>query len=225
VLLGRLLLEPSQPRARLAVQMWPDLDEPAAARNLRVTLNYLTRLLEPDRQPQDAPSFVRTVGPVLQLVTGASFQVDAQRFDALLDEAGGAERQSAPSLATAAYRSAVALYDGPLLEDLPGEEWLDPERERLRTRFVGACVRLGQLLLVQDGGTEVDALVRRALAADQDCEAAYALLADVRLRRGDRSGAARALRQCRARLAELGVDPQPATLRLERAVRAGAPVA
>ena len=43
-------------RAELCAALWPDKDESTSANNLRVNLNHLLRLLEPDRSARD-PSF------------------------------------------------------------------------------------------------------------------------------------------------------------------------
>jgi LuxR family maltose regulon positive regulatory protein len=218
-LLGYLLVMGQVPRQRVAADVWPDLDEVAAGRNLRVTLNYLHRVLEPERDEGDAPFFVRTVGGMLQLVTAPAMSVDADEFDRLLDEAERAERQAAPSAGIDAYRRAVDLYNGEFLADLPYAEWVGVRRDRLRGRFAAAAVRLGQLLLVQREPGEAERLAWRALEADEYCESAYQLLAAAQLQRGDRSGAARVLRTCLGALGELGVQPEPRTVRLLERVR------
>ena len=48
-LLAYLVSHRTTTRAAILTALWPDLDERAAANNLRVTLNYLLRLLEPWR--------------------------------------------------------------------------------------------------------------------------------------------------------------------------------
>jgi hypothetical protein len=49
-------------RAAIVATLWPDLDERAAANNLRVTLTYLLRLLEPWRSARESAYFVRFEG-------------------------------------------------------------------------------------------------------------------------------------------------------------------
>jgi DNA-binding SARP family transcriptional activator len=182
-LLAYLLVQGRVSRQRAAAEVWPDLDDAAAGRNLRVTLNYLHRVLEPDRDEGDPPFFVRSTGGLLHLVTAPAMSVDADEFERLLDEAGRAERMATPSAGMGAYRRAVELYRGDFLADLPYVEWAEGRRDRLRGQFVGAAVRLGQLLLAQGAAGEAEQLVRRALEVDGYCEPGYQLLAVVHLQR------------------------------------------
>jgi LuxR family maltose regulon positive regulatory protein len=59
-LLGYLLTHDRPTRTAITSELWPDLDDAAAGRNLRVTLAYLQNLLEPDRSELDPPYFLRS---------------------------------------------------------------------------------------------------------------------------------------------------------------------
>src|SRR5512143_1846046 len=215
-LLAYLVAHRQPTRAAVAAALWPDLDDDAAGGNLRVTLTYLHRLLEPDRADGAPPYFVRTDGTGLRLVDDDRLEVDVWTFDRLLGQAAQAEWAGVPSQALAAYRRAVALYRGEYLTDLPDADWAALERDRLRARFVAAAVRAGELLLATGEGAEVDRLAIRALAAEPYAESAYRLLMAAALARRDRAGARRAWQRCQAMLAELGADPEPATSMLAR---------
>jgi DNA-binding SARP family transcriptional activator len=80
-------------------------------------------------------------------------------------------------------------------------------------------VRAGQLLAGRGDGDEAEAVAHRALAADPWSEQAYAVLVGVALARGDRSGARRMLDRCLDALADLQVEPSPATEQLRRRVQ------
>jgi hypothetical protein len=58
-----------------------DLDERAAANNLRVTMTYLLRLLEPWRGARESSYFIRADGRNVALVTGDWLRIDTDRFD------------------------------------------------------------------------------------------------------------------------------------------------
>jgi ATP/maltotriose-dependent transcriptional regulator MalT len=224
-LLGYLIVHRQASRTAAAAALWPDHDPAVAARNLRVTLNYLQHVLEPLRDERDAPFFLRTKGTMLELANEPSLQVDAWDFATDLDEAEQAERRGAPSVALAACLRAVELYRGDLLSDLPLDEWAAPERERLRRRYISAALRAGNLLLARDDTDRPEDLATRALAAEPWSEEAYQLLVATLLRRGDRAGARRALDQCFEMLTELGAEASAETVSLvEQLRRGGRPV-
>jgi DNA-binding SARP family transcriptional activator len=210
-LLGYLLLHDRPTRTAITSELWPDLDDAAAGRNLRVTLTYLQNLLEPDRGELDPPYFLRSAGPVLHLVTDGALEIDVLQFERALDEAARLERQGAPSAALSAYLRAAELWGGDLLADVTGASWLEWERDRLRSRFVSSAVRAGNLLLARGDTTTARTLAERALRADDCSEDAHQLLVAVHLADGDLVDAHRALRRCQQMLHELGVPPQPRT--------------
>ena len=210
-LLGYLLTHDRPTRTAITSELWPDLDDAAAGRNLRVTLTYLQNLLEPDRGELDPPYFLRSAGPVLHLVTDAALEIDVLQFERALDEAARLERQGAPSAALSAYLRAVELWSGDLLADVTGASWLEWERDRLRSRLVASAVRAGNLLLARGDATTARTLAQRALRADDCSEDAYQLLVAAHLADGDLVDAHRTLRRCLQMLRELGVPPQPRT--------------
>ncbi|MCW2569816.1 MAG: transcriptional activator domain protein [Mycobacterium sp.] len=220
-LLGYLVVHGRASRAAITAELWPDLDEAAAGRNLRVTLAYLQHVLEPDRGDLDPPYFVRSTGPALRLVPDGALEVDAQEFDRCADEAAVLEEQGAPSAALAAYQRAAALWGGDFLVDVPCGDSLQLERDRLRARFVTSAVRAGHLLLARGEMTEARTLAERALRADEWCEGAYQLIIGVDLATGDLPNALRSLRRCHQMLRELGVPAHQRTVTLGRQLQAG----
>ncbi|HEY8544805.1 MAG TPA: BTAD domain-containing putative transcriptional regulator [Acidimicrobiales bacterium] len=210
-------------RSAVMAALWPDLDDKAAANNLGVTVHHLQRLLEPGRDPGEPPYLVRMDGLSVQLVTGDFLKIDLDEFDAHLAAAARAEADGTPSLALTHDLAAVELYRGDLHVDLPAADWLMLDREHCRSRFVGAAVRAGQLLLGRGDVEQADAVALRALEVDPFCEEAYAVLVGGALARRDRSTATRLLARCHEALADLGVAPSAATLELERRLQAPAP--
>jgi LuxR family maltose regulon positive regulatory protein len=219
-LLGYLLTHDRPIRTAITSELWPDLDDSAASRNLRVTLTYLQNVLEPDRGELDPPFFLRSSGPVLHLVTDGALEIDVLQFERALDEAARLERQGAPSAALSAYRRATDLWRGDFLADVTGGTWLDWERDRLRSRFVSSAVRGGNLLLARGDTEAARTLAERALRADECSEDAYQLLIAVHLADGDLVDAHRALRRCQQMLGELGVPPQRRTRSLAQQLAA-----
>jgi LuxR family maltose regulon positive regulatory protein len=206
-------------REKIMAALWPDLDERSAANNLRVTLNYLLRVLEPDRGAGDPAFLVRVDQQMVELVAGEQLRLDVDLFDQHLAQAARAEADGTPSVALEHDLAAVELYRGDLHADLPEAEWLVLDREHYRTRFVGAAVRVAQLLLGRGDLDEAESHARRALEVDSWAEPAYAVLAAAALGRGDRSAARRRLDHCTEALAELGLEPSDAVHQLRRRLR------
>jgi LuxR family maltose regulon positive regulatory protein len=220
-LLGYLVVHHRVSRVTASTMLWPDLDETVAARNLRVTLNYLQNVLEPDRDERDAPFFLRTRGTTLELVDDAALEVDAWAFEKDLQEADRAEHQGAPSVALEANLRAVERYRGDLLPDLTRDEWASHERDRLRRRYLTAALRAGNLLLARSDTDRPEDLATRTLAAEPWSEQAYQLLIATLLARGDRAAARRALDQCFEMLDELGAQASAETLDLVQQIKHG----
>jgi DNA-binding SARP family transcriptional activator len=220
-LLAYLLVHERPARSAICADLWPDLDEAAASRNLRVTLTYLQNALEPDRGDLDRPYFVRTAGASLCLVVDGPLEVDAQEFERHVDEGNALERQGVPSAALEAYRRATALWGGVYLVDVPDDGWLQWERDRLRDRFVTTAVRAGHLLLARGDSAEARVMAERALRADGWCESAHQLLIAVHLATGDLVSARRVLGHCQQVLRELRVTASQQTLVLARKLQVG----
>jgi DNA-binding SARP family transcriptional activator len=203
-------------RTAITAALWPDLDERSAGNNLGVTLNHLLRVLEPWRDSGEPAFLVRIDGPSVQLASGEHLGIDVDLFDDHLAAAARAEADGTPSLALDHDLAAVELYRGDLHDEVPEADWFALDREHYRSRFVGAAVRAGQLLLGRGDTEQARAVAHRALAVDPYAEDAYAVLVGAALARGDRSGAHRMLERCRTQLAELGTGLSPATRRLAR---------
>lgn len=215
-LLAYLISHDRPTRTAITADLWPDLDEVAAGRNLRVTLAYLHSVLEPDREEQDPPYFIRSAGPVLHLVRDPALQVDAVQFDRHLDEAARLEGEGAPSAALTAYERGLALWDTDYLPDVGGGDWLQWERDRLRSRMVTASVRAGELRLARGDAAAALSLGERALQVDRWSEEAHQLLVAALTESGDLVNARLQLRRCHRMLADLGVPAQSRTIDLGR---------
>lgn len=218
-LLSYLVAHPATTRSAVTAALWPDLDERAAANNLRVTLNYLLAALEPWRDKGDPSFFVRAEGTSVTLAVGEWMQVDAARFDEHVRRAARADADGAPSVALDHALAAVALYRGPAHQDAGEAPWVDVEREHYATRFVTTAVRAGELLVGRGDAEKAEELAARALTVDPWCEDAFAVSISAALGRGDSVAARRALARADAALAELGADPSPELQRLRRRLR------
>jgi LuxR family transcriptional regulator, maltose regulon positive regulatory protein len=215
-LLAYVLIHERPTRAAITAELWPDLDDPAASRNLRVTLAYLQNGLEPDRSELDAPYFLRRRGGVLTLVVDEFLHVDYRVFEHCLDEAARLERQGVPSAALVAYERAADTWHGDFFADLPADDWLQWERDRLRGRFVSAALRAADLELARGDAERAVTLAGRALAAEPYSEQAYQTIVAAHLAVGDPVNARRVLGRCQVMLRDLGVMAEQRTIALAR---------
>src|SRR5919202_1533088 len=206
-LLARLILHAGVPQSRqqLAYLYWPDSPEQQARTNLR-RLVYDLRLALPD-----ADRYLDLAGPALQWRADARYTLDVAQFrDAV-------ERADTPE----AIAGAVALYRGDLLPHLY-DEWLLPERARLRETFTQLLERA---IAATEQVGDLDAslgYVRRLVEHDPLHEPAYRHLMRLAALRGDRTGVAQAYRACVATLErELGAEPSEETRQLYEQLRAG----
>ena len=159
-LLGFLAVRGRVNRETVIDSLWPALDLDAGRRNLRVTLSYLTKALEPDREPKSPSWFIDSSGETLAL------NADGLDFDLLIVEeqlqlADLYQSQGLASMAIDALRTACESYRGPFLEGLD-DEWILDLRALTERRMARACLRLAALL---DAGRSSEAAVwaRRAI--------------------------------------------------------------
>lgn len=212
---GRML-----PRERILDLLWPEMDLESAANNLRVTLNRLTKAIEPDRPEGVPPAFLSQQGDTYGFNTASRYTLDAADFDAAVTEGQRADQHGQRQPAITAFRRAAALYGGPYLPDSMYEDWTVVERERLALRFNDAALRLGALLLDEGLHHESIGLAWRVLENDHTHEDAYRLLIRAHASLGERSTALRLYTRCITVLREeLGVEPLPETIALYQALR------
>ena len=214
-LLAYLVLHGTVSRMQAADDLWPSLDPDAQSANLRVTLSYLLRVLEPDRAPRDASFFVRQHGGNLTFHAESWLRVDVWDFDARCDEAVEADRRGAPARALDQALQAVELWRGEPTE-LLSDQWAIAPFEQRRRRFTAAATRAGELLLGQGRLDHAHALAEQALAIDPWLEAAHRLVVATHRAAGNDLAARRSLNRYRAAIDELGLSPDEATLMVER---------
>jgi DNA-binding SARP family transcriptional activator/tetratricopeptide (TPR) repeat protein len=183
------------PRRTVAYALWPDAPEDEARANLRRHLNYLHALLPP--AAQDRPWVLAADGH-LQWNPACELWLDVAEFE---------------RLATLPHRlaDAVTLYDGELLANAD-EEWLEPERERLRALYrtsLGALVASANA--ARDYATAIPA-AQRLLADDPWRDDVLRTLIRLRYESGDRAGALAEYERFAAALRdELGTEPMAET--------------
>src|SRR5215470_482598 len=206
-LLAYLVLHRDVPQQRqhLAFLFWPDTTEAQARNNLRQLLHQLRQAFPPVEQFLAADTHMLHWHPV------TPFHLDVAEFEQALRLADAATRRNDQHALQAALEQADSLYRG---DFLPGcyDEWILPERERLRQRHLQA---LEQLLRLFEGQGDTLAAIRyaqRLLGLDPLSEDLYRRLMRLFALNNDRASALHVYHTCVITLQrEMGVDPDPAT--------------
>jgi DNA-binding SARP family transcriptional activator len=214
-LLELLVLRGSLRRERISDLLWPDLEPETAAQNLRVTLSRLRRLLEPDR-PAGQSSMVRSHADSVELIGPPLVETDLGLFRSHVVDADHAKQSGDSAEEIASLTRAVDLWRGDPLVDLASVGELEGEVEYLRGSLLGACLRLGELLLVAGRFDEALHRAERGRLASPYSERPHRLAIACHLQRQDHEGLAAAVRAAHTMLAELGVQPEEATQMLLR---------
>jgi predicted ATPase/DNA-binding SARP family transcriptional activator/Tfp pilus assembly protein PilF len=193
-----------QPRQQVAFQFWPDSTEQQARTNLRQVLHLLRQRLP------NSTDFIVDAERSLTWRADADYSLDIRQFEQLARDA-----QTLNAMMTAAD-----LYRGDLLPQLY-DDWLVPERERLRAVFAQLLERAIRRAEAERDSERGRAAAQRLIAHDPLQERAYRALMRLSAGRGDRAGVLRAYRACVETWdRELGIPPSPETTALYEQLRA-----
>ncbi len=208
-LLCFLALRGHAPRESVAAALWPGSEAVDAANNLRTHLSMLHSVLEPDRWPGEATWVVRVEAGQLTVADPPALSLDAGHLRAALDRChrgGGTDE----------IDRALSSWRGRPLADLGDAPWVEAARAELTGDLVDATLALGASAIAEGHPDRAVVAAIDALQLAPWTESGYQLLVSAYLAGGDRTAALRALDRCDAMLAELGVEPDDATLGLRR---------
>src|SRR6266566_2246271 len=206
-LLAYLILHRDAPQQRqhLAFLFWPDATEAQARNNLRQLLHQLRQALPAVEHFLSADTHMLYWHPV------TPFHLDVAEFEQRLTLADAAARRNDQHALLDALEQADTLYRGELL---PGcyDEWILPERDRLRQRHLQALEQLLRLFEVQGDNVTAIRYAQRLIGLDPLSEDLYRRLMRLFPLNNDRASALHVYHTCVTTLQrELGVDPAPAT--------------
>ncbi|MFF5263362.1 BTAD domain-containing putative transcriptional regulator [Actinomadura viridis] len=211
------------PAERLVEDLWPGEAPPRAAAGLQSFVSHLRRALEPGRSPR-TPARVLVTAPPGYALRLPDADVDAWRFDALVDEAARLLDAADAVRARECAQAALAEWRGPAYAEFADLPWAVAESARLDERRRLAVERRAEAMLRLGAAAEAVPDLESHAAANPLREEAWRLLALALYRTGRQGDALAALRRARTTLAEeLGVDPGPALRRLESGILAQAP--
>lgn len=175
-----------------------------------------------------SPGALRTSVSRLRAIVGAAAlqtsstgyslttDVDAARFCAAVGNAAGARD------AVAALEQALTIWTGPALEEFRGEAWADGEIARLTELHAGTVDDYADALVDARRSADAIAVLERQIALYPYRDRSRGLIVRALAGAGRRAEALRAFQQYRSLLIdELGTEPSPEVVRIERRVATG----
>jgi predicted ATPase len=194
-----------QRRQHLAFLFWPDATEAQARNNLRQLVHQLRQAFPAVEQ------FLHVDTSMLYWRLDTPFSLDVAAFEQALHLVDTAARQNDQQTLRAALEQADRLYRGELLPSCY-DEWILPERERLRQYHLQALEQLLRLFEVQGDTVTAIRYAQRLLVLDPLSEDLYRRLMRLFALNNDRASALHVYHTCVTTLQrEMGVDPDPAT--------------
>jgi predicted ATPase/DNA-binding SARP family transcriptional activator len=214
-LLARLLLDAGSfvSSDRLIDDLWGAQAADSALHSLHVYVSELRRALGPD-----AASTLEREGRGYRLALGAD-QLDAARFERMLDEARRAGGERAHNRARTLTTEALALWRGDPYADVTYEAWAEGEIARLgELRLAAEDLRI-EAELELGGHARAIAELEPLIRAHPLQERFRYLMVLALYRAGRQADALEAYQDCRRALVDgLGIDPSAELQALERAV-------
>jgi len=204
------------PSDALAERLWPTDMPTDWSKSLAPIVSRVRSKLRQADPSQTAT--IRVASGCHELVLPPDMWVDVEDATRRLDRAEGHLRRGAAAAAWTDAAPASAVLRRPLL---PGFDapWVDGWRAVLDDRHHRCWIVLAEAWLQRDDPTLARTAACEAIAVDPYNEDGHRLLIRAELAAGNRSGAVRAAATCRTLLREeLGVDPSPETIALEREV-------
>ena len=151
-------------RDLILTMLWPDTPTETAAKSLKVVLNQLNQVLEPERPRGSVPFFVERNHELYRLNPKATILVDAQVFE---KEASSSQQSS--------LENAVQLYQGRYFDGTMVQEWLTVEEQYYHQQFLMAAERLTNQLIENEELEKALQITYQVLTQDQSFESAYGL--------------------------------------------------
>lgn len=187
--------------------LWPDKSREQGKQNLKVIINTLNRILEPERQGNN-PFFLERSTMGYGIINKDNYQVDAEIFAARVQVGLSYLKQNDLILAQEALEEAVALYTGDYLLEMSYEEWAIADQEAMRKMFMDAAEKLAQIYLQSKQWTRCIEICEEILSKDCCWENAYRLMIICYCQMKEKILAVQSFQRCKENLAKhLSVKP------------------
>jgi DNA-binding SARP family transcriptional activator len=209
-----LALTPSHQlhRQQLIDSICPDLNAESGAASLHKIIHLARHALEPSLESGAKSQFIATHAQHVQLRAPGGIWIDVDQFEQLSDAA--MRTRAVPD-----YERALALYGGDLLTEDRYADWCAPKRDQLRAVHEQLLLRLGRAVAKEAQHGRAIRLFETLVEAVPSNEEAHRELMTLYALTGRRSDALRQFRRCCDALrADLGAEPDEATVQLHRRI-------
>jgi DNA-binding SARP family transcriptional activator/predicted ATPase len=181
--------------------LWPETSESQARNNLRQFIFQLRQALP------NVDRFLSSDTHTIYWKTDEGQVVDLQLFERTLKEADASERRGDQIALRNMLEQAISIYHGDLLPSCY-DDWITPERERLRQQIQKAYQKLVRLLEVQRDHAAALQMGQQLLRLDPLDEGTYVTLMRLHALNEDPASARRVYQTAVETLQrELGVEP------------------
>ena len=195
---------------RLIDELWEGDPPPTAAKMIQNGVSQLRKLIEPDVLVTRSPGYLLVVGPS---------ELDADRFQRIVEKARSDLGSGEPAQAAEALREALGLWRGPALADCADIPFARAEATRLEELRSAATEDRIEAELELGRHADLVAELEALVAQHPLRERLRAQLMVALYRSGRQAEALRVYHETREILVEeLGLEPGRALQRLERAV-------
>jgi DNA-binding SARP family transcriptional activator len=203
---------------RLVEELWNGRPPATAVKVVQVYVSQLRKALGGRRTRSDDNDVLVTRAPGYLLRVGRD-ELDADRFERLVEEGRRVLGAGSPRLATRTLLEALALWRGPALAEFAHESFARPEIGRLEEVHLSALANRIDADLALGRHEELVGELEALVAENPLRERLRGQLMLVLYRAGRQADALEVYRQTRELLhGELGLDPSPALQSLERSI-------
>ena len=224
VLLAYLLVNANRtvPIDEIVEELWGGTPPPSATANVRTYVGDLRRSM---RTWATTVQVVAKPAAYQLALTGDGYYLDLDDFRAQVRLGRAKMNDGMPLAAVDHFERALAMWRGPVLENLRNGSALSTFASHLEEDRAQVTADLIECRLMLGRSAEVIPVLRRRIQEEPLRERAYAQLMRALYQSGDPSEALEVFRSARATLtADLGIEPGPQLTGLHRAILTGEPV-
>ena len=160
-------------KEEIMAALFPNSTEEVAIRDFKVAYNALLKVLEPGRSAREEPFYIERKQTMYRVHQEPFILSDIAYFEQLLELA---RRQTEPFQQKQWLQKAVTLYKGDLYEENMQADWIEHERNRLKTLFLKAMQQIATLCYDEREYEECLLACETILQKDPAWEEAYRLM-------------------------------------------------